>query len=74
MPKYVVVDENNKWLYYGEAENPMEALLEAKESDLYDANADIYVYEIAKERRYSPYLHSTLTKEMINTILEETKP
>jgi len=73
MPKYVVLDENNKWLYYGEAENPTEALLHAKESTLYDINADIYVFKIVEEKEYPAHLHATLKPEDIEVIISERR-
>jgi hypothetical protein len=73
MPEYVVVDEHNHWLYAGEADNELEALQEAKASDLYDLNADIYVYEVTKQTEYPAYLHATLKPEDIEAILKEEK-
>jgi len=57
MSKYVVVDENNRWLYYGEAEDPLEALKEAKLSSLYSYDADIYVFQVVKEKEFPALVH-----------------
>jgi len=69
--KYVVVDENNRWLYYGEAQNPLEALGEAKLSNLYDRNADIYVFEVSFEIEYPAFVHASLKRSDIETTVKE---
>jgi hypothetical protein len=46
---FVVVDSNNRWLWYGIAKSRDEAVKEAKQSSFYDENATLYVYEVINE-------------------------
>jgi len=46
MPKYVVVDSQDKWLEVGEYDTPEEALAGGLEASYIDNPLTIYVYEI----------------------------
>jgi len=51
---FVVVDSNNRWLWYGVAKSRDEAVKDAKLSSHYDQNATLYVYEVINEYIVKP--------------------
>lgn len=56
MKTYVVVDSNNHWLAYGAFASPEAALATAKKATepAYDPTAEVFVYEISGETRFTP--------------------
>ena len=54
MAKYVVVDSDNNWLFFGEAKSFEDALDEAKVSDKYLAQNTNYVFKIKAEKVFQP--------------------
>jgi hypothetical protein len=50
--KFVVVDENNHWLAYGEFSSPVLALAEAYRSDDFEDGVEIRVFEVKDEFVY----------------------
>jgi len=46
--KVIIVDANNRWLYYGEVPSFDVAFDIASESDLYDTNYTMYAFKIAE--------------------------
>jgi hypothetical protein len=64
MPRYVVVDSQNKWLEIGEYDTPEEAMEGGRESGDFIAPSRIYVYEIAKEIQFTRNMNGNYTKDL----------
>ena len=60
MKNYIVVDEQNVWLAYGQFKSPKEALKQGKLNDQDDYKKEVYVYELAQA---SPVLTGISGKE-----------
>ncbi len=52
--KYVVVDDGNNWLAYGEFAGPDDALAGAKHAENYDPRLNVFVYEVSAEHEFAP--------------------
>ena len=54
MPKYVAVDSDNNWLFYGEANSPQEVYKAAMLSEHFLASNRLYVYTVTDELVFEP--------------------
>lgn len=64
MPRYVVVDSQNRWLEVGEYDKPEEAMEGGRESSDFESPSRIYVYEIVKEIQFTRNIKGKYSQDL----------
>lgn len=68
MTYYVVLDENDYWLYSGEHDSPEEALMEAKNNPDYDEDIDIFIFATSSQTFFAGGEHIIEEPERIEDL------